>query len=170
MGPGFDNRTDAALNMTAAALYLADLKKDPANPQWRDVIGHYSGQGRALAKYATYSAGQMLIMAVDAADGVTSPLPPPGADIEVTVGVTQGGIPTKFNLKAAAAAIIMLAAIGSTGLLVCCSAPMPPAPTPRQQIAEAPIKAGFDWSTSTFRFEHDADGKLIVVRQPLRSR
>ena len=159
MGAGFDNRADAALNMTAAALYLADLKKDPDNPTWRSVIGHYSGQGEALAKYATYSAGQLLIGAVDAADGVTAP-PAPGGDIEVTVGVTQAGQPTRFSLKAAAAAAMLLATVGSVGFLACCSAP-----PSRPQIAESPIPG---LEESTFYFVHGPRG-LETVRR-LKSR
>lgn len=81
MGPGFDNRKDAALNLTATVKYLADLKAK--SPTWRAAVGHYSGQGEALAKYAGYSAGRVLIAVVDNLDGTTSvpiPVPPPPAD------------------------------------------------------------------------------------------
>lgn len=75
MGDGFDNRKDAALNLTATVKYLADLKK--SNPTWREVIRRYSGQTIELEGYARYSAGQVLIMMVDALDG-TATMPPNG--------------------------------------------------------------------------------------------
>ena len=75
VGTGFDHRTDAALNLTATVMYLRDLISQ--YPTWRVAIGHYSGQGDALAGYAAYSAGQALITVIDAADGVIGPAPPP---------------------------------------------------------------------------------------------
>jgi soluble lytic murein transglycosylase-like protein len=83
MGDGFDNRKDAALNLTAIVKYLADLKKN--NPTWREVIRHYSGQTSALEGYARYSAGQLLIMIVDALDGTEGAPPPPGGDPGPTI-------------------------------------------------------------------------------------
>lgn len=66
VGPGFDNRTDAALSLTAMCMYLADLHK--TQPTWRDCIVHYSGQDGNLSGYARYSAGRVLIATIDTLD------------------------------------------------------------------------------------------------------
>lgn len=160
-GDGFDNRADAALNLTAIVKYLADLRK--ANDTWREVIRHYAGQSAALEGYARYSAGQALIATIDMIDGVTT-TPTPGEGPTIIVESITGreqstGRPARFIASMGGVALLTL--IGA-GIVTCCS-PDSVSP-PSQQIAAAPIPpAGFDFSASTFVLKTDDDGRLRTV-------
>lgn len=160
-GAGFDNRADAALNLTAIVKYLADLRK--ANDTWREAIRHYAGQSAALEGYARYSAGQALIATIDMLDGVT-PTPTPGEGPTIIVESITGreqstGKAARFI--ASMGGMALLALIGG-GIVGCC-APNSVYPV-QQQIAEAPIQpAGFDFSSSTFVLKTDAAGQLRAV-------
>ena len=148
VGAGFDNRADPALNMTAMVKYLADLHK--ANPTWKSVVGHYSGQGEELSGYARYSAGQALIATISMLDGSTPPTMPgegPTIIVESITGRDQTtGKPARFIASMGAA--VALALIGG-GIVTCCS---PKAPAP-QQIAVQSEPGFWDAHRPTFRFD-----------------
>jgi hypothetical protein len=164
VGDGFDNRADAALNLTAMVKYLADLRK--ANDSWREAIRHYSGQSAALEGYARYSAGQALVATIDMIDGVTTAPTPsepgegPTIIVESITGREQStGRPARFI--ASVGGVALLALIG--GSIVACCSPDSVSPA-RQQIAEAPIPpAGFDFSGSTFVLKTGNDGRLLAA-------
>lgn len=160
MGDGFDNRADAALNLTAMVKYLADLRK--ANDSWREVIRHYSGQSATLEGYARYSAGQALIATIDMIDGVTTTPSEPGEGPTIVVeSITGRELSTGRPARFIAGGVALLALIG--GSIVACCSPDSVSPA-RQQIAEAPIPlAGFDFSGSTFVLKTGDDGRLLAV-------
>ena len=172
LGTGYDNRADPALNMTAMVKYLADLHK--ANPTWRAVVGHYSGQGVELAGYSRYSAGQALIATIAMCDGAAVPsVPGSGEGTTIIVDSITGheqatGRPARF-ISALSAAVALILVGG--GIVTCCS----PTSLPPQQIAEKPAPApaqaakeerGSVWALSTFMFASGPQGELRTV--PLR--
>ena len=155
VGDTFDNRTDAALNLTAMVKYLADLRR--SNASWREVIGHYSGQGTELAGYARYSAGQALLATIAMVDGTAVPAGEgEPAPVHLQISGQQGGKPVPIVLGSVAALMLLVAGAGA---MLGCSAP----PQIQQIAASPPPRPGFDWSGTTFYFASDDQGRLHTV-------
>lgn len=186
MGDGFDNRKDAALNITAMVKYLAALKS--RNPTWAHVIAHYSGQidpqGNPdfTSGYARYSAGQALLATIAMADGSAVPPSSPLEDLVIVLDSVVGheqstGRPARFISPLIA--LGMLVVLGSAGFIACCSPreqpsqsvsatipldPMPPhAPTKAASAPES--NPGAVFAGSTFVFVGGLEGLVVV---PLR--